>query len=269
MFMLPALFRKSQRDPRAGPIAPVKSGNTDDPVKNHGDPDGHDAAVDPTGDQITEPDSDHQHGADGNAHGAPDIVHRTQDIRENKGARPQEDPDAVVNQDQIPCQFPGVGIDFAETGQDQRRQCKHQHVPEEVGGVCQFHHLDDIMKNLPEILFSDPEHIQEPFLKKFINYFMSVLFCCGYIYFCFFAYFLIAAAMLFDKKRMAHRSVYLFLSSAVAIATMMLIAKGIVDTYHTAVMMPVLFVGFTSYVLSEKSLKSSFAVCLFSEYCIP
>ena len=118
--------------------------------------------------------------------------------------------------------------------------------------------LDDIMKNLPEILFSDPEHIQEPFLKKFINYFMSVLFCCGYIYFCFFAYFLIAAAMLFDKKRMAHRSVYLFLSSAVAIATMMLIAKGIVDTYYTAVMMPVLFVGFTSYVLSEKKPKKLF-----------
>lgn len=118
--------------------------------------------------------------------------------------------------------------------------------------------LDDIMKNLPEILFSDPEHVQQPILKKFIDYFMSILFCCGYIYFCFFAYFLITAVMLFDKKRKEHRLVYLFLSSAVAIATMMLIAKGVVDTYHTAVMLPMLFVGFTSYVLSEKKPKKLF-----------
>ena len=103
-----------QRDPRAGPVAPVESGDTDDPVENHGDPDRHDSAVNPVGDQITEPDSDCQHGADRNAHGGPDIVHRTEDIRENKGARPQENPDPVMDQDQKPCQFPGVGIDLAE-----------------------------------------------------------------------------------------------------------------------------------------------------------
>ena len=118
--------------------------------------------------------------------------------------------------------------------------------------------LDDIMKNLPEILFSDPEHVQQPLLKKFIDYFMSILFCCGYIYFCFFAYFLIVVAMLSDRKRKAHRAVYLFLSSGVAVATTMLMAKGLVDTYHTAVMLPMLFVGFTSYVLSEKKPKKLF-----------
>ncbi len=119
--------------------------------------------------------------------------------------------------------------------------------------------IEDIWQKFPYIMFGDPEHIQSSFLKKIIDYFLAILFCCGYIYFCFFAYFLTVMAMLFDKKRKNHREIYLIVTTIISvIALVLMMRKNFLEMYFSSVMFPLIFMGFTAYVLCEKKPKILF-----------
>ena len=122
--------------------------------------------------------------------------------------------------------------------------------------------IENIVRNFPSVLFGDPEHIQSSFIKKIIDYFLAILFCCGYIYFCFFAYFITVVAMLLDKKRKCHRSIYFSVSTVIAIVSFLLMYSHLIEMYFTAVMFPVMFVGFTAYLLCEHQPKPLF-YCVF------
>ena len=119
--------------------------------------------------------------------------------------------------------------------------------------------IEAILQNFPSIMFGDPEHIQSSFVQKVIDYFLAILFCCGYIYFCFFAYFLTVMAMLFDKNRNSHREIYLVITTIISIATLILMMrKNFLEMYFSSVMFPLVFMGFTAYVLCEKKPKTLF-----------
>ncbi len=118
------------------------------------------------------------------------------------------------------------------------------------------------LNNFPSVLFGDPEHIQSSFIQKIIDYFLAILFCCGYIYFCFFAYFLTVLAMLFDKQRNRHRAVYFSVSAVITLVTFILMYPHLIGMYFTAVMLPIMFMGLTSYLLCEHKPKPLF-YCIF------
>ena len=118
--------------------------------------------------------------------------------------------------------------------------------------------ISDIQTNLSYML-ADPEHPPIAILDKIKYYFQSVWNCSELFKFAILAYgFLLAIMTLVDNNRKTHRIVYLVFTSAIVIFGYCTFIKDLVDMNFNNIMFPAVFLGITSYILSENKNKKLF-----------
>ncbi len=117
--------------------------------------------------------------------------------------------------------------------------------------------VSEILTNLPYML-DDPEHPQISFFSKIQKYFNSIYTCYNNFKISVICYGITLLAMIIDRKRKNHRSIYLIASTAIAIFSFMLFLPNITSSTYNAVMFPMIFVGITSYILCDKKPKTLF-----------
>lgn len=117
--------------------------------------------------------------------------------------------------------------------------------------------ITDIINVLPNLL-TDPEHPQLPLSYRISLYFKSIYNFHENFKFAVITYFVMLFAMIVDKKRKLHRSLYLIISAAITIFTLILIVPNITSSSYNAVMFPMIFVGITSYILCDKKPRKLF-----------
>lgn len=118
--------------------------------------------------------------------------------------------------------------------------------------------FSDIFSNLPYML-TDPEHPQIPFGTRLTSYFKCIFELHPHFRYAVYAYGATLLAMLIDRKRRLHRSVYLIITTAVVIYTYVLLLPNLHYSTYNAIMFPMLFIGVTSYILCERKPRELFA----------
>ena len=116
----------------------------------------------------------------------------------------------------------------------------------------------DIINVLPNLL-TDPEHPQLSLSYRISLYFKSIYNFNENFKFAVITYFVMLFAMIVDKKRKLHRSLYLIISAAITIFTLILIVPNITSSSYNAVMFPMIFIGITSYILCDRKPRRLFA----------
>lgn len=111
--------------------------------------------------------------------------------------------------------------------------------------------ISDIINVLPNLM-TDPEHPQLSLDYKMRLYYESIYKFHDNFKIAVISYFVMLFAMIIDKKRKVHRSLYLIISSALSIFTLILIVPTINTSSYNAVMFPMIFIGITSYILCDK-----------------
>ena len=115
--------------------------------------------------------------------------------------------------------------------------------------------LERIVKNLPYIV-GDQEHIQRWNVKisDYFRYFKEHYLGAVLVPI------VVSVSALFDQKRVKHGAVYMALSAAAILPYM--IRHGLVSNYVpiNLVTVPICFLGFTAYVVSEKKLRRVFYI---------
>ena len=131
--------------------------------------------------------------------------------------------------------------------------------------------LGDIFANIPEML-KDPEHPSIPFGRKVETYFQSIFDMTPHFKYVLYGYFAMLAFMIFDRKRRLHRAVYLCLSCAATGISLIMLLPGVTSTTYNHIMLPMLFLGITSYILIENKPRELFAAVfvtgLIYSFCI-
>ena len=112
--------------------------------------------------------------------------------------------------------------------------------------------------NLPKML-NDPEHQSMPLGKKIYDYFNSIFRMHPHFKYAIYSYCAMALVMIIDRKRRLHRSVYLIVTTAIVIFTYILIMPNLHSTTYNAIMLPLVFIGITSYVLCKNKPREFFA----------
>lgn len=118
--------------------------------------------------------------------------------------------------------------------------------------------VDGVLSNLPYIL-SDPEHPTVSPIGKLQYALKLVLACHPQFKLAAAGFFILLLAMLADRKRGDHRAFYLSLSCAFALAAFAMFYPESAQTYYNAIMVPLIFPGFTAYVLCRDKPRSLFA----------
>ena len=108
----------------------------------------------------------------------------------------------------------------------------------------------DIFANLPYML-DDPEHPHITVWNKVQSYFKSWFELHPHFRYVLYAYGAMLVAMLFDKNRKLHRSVYLFVTSACVAVTLIQLLPNCTSSTYNHIMLPFIFFGITSYLLLE------------------
>lgn len=116
----------------------------------------------------------------------------------------------------------------------------------------------EIMNMMPHLL-TDPEHPQLSFTVKMNFYFKTIWECQEFFKYALIAYGVILAAMIIDRKRKMHRSIYLILTTFVVIFSFVLFLPQMQTVYYNAIMYPMLFLGLTSYILTENKSRTLMA----------
>ena len=115
--------------------------------------------------------------------------------------------------------------------------------------------LERIVKNLPYIV-GDQEHVQRWNVKisDYFRYFKEHYLGAVLVPI------VVSVSALFDQKRVKHGAVYMALSAAAILPYM--IRHGLVSNYVpiNLVTVPICFLGFTAYVVSEKKLRRVFYI---------
>lgn len=111
--------------------------------------------------------------------------------------------------------------------------------------------ISEIINVLPNLM-TDPEHPQLSLGYRISLYFKSIFNFHDNFKIAAITYFVMLFAMIFDKKRKVHRSLYLVISSALSIFTLVLIVPNITSSSYNSVMFPMIFIGITSYILCDK-----------------
>lgn len=111
--------------------------------------------------------------------------------------------------------------------------------------------IGDIINVLPNLM-TDPEHPQLSLSYRISLYFKSIYNLHDNFKIAVISYFVMLFAMIIDKKRKLHRSLYLVISSAISIFTLALLIPNITSSTYNAVMFPMIFIGITSYILCNK-----------------
>ena len=114
-----------------------------------------------------------------------------------------------------------------------------------------------IFENLPYML-DDPEHPQIPFGKKLESYFKSWYEFQPHFRYVLYAYGATLIAMIADRKRRLHRSVYLFATCACVAVSLLMLLPGCTSTTYNHIMLPFIFFGVTSYILTENKPRELF-----------
>lgn len=118
--------------------------------------------------------------------------------------------------------------------------------------------IGDIMTNIPYLL-TDPDHPTIGITDKINMYFRSIWECHDLFKYMIIAYGVTLLVMALDKKRKSHRSLYLIVTTAIAILSLMLFFPNMTSSYYNAIMYPMLFIGITSYILTEDKPRTLFA----------
>ena len=115
-----------------------------------------------------------------------------------------------------------------------------------------------LAENLP-LMFNDPEHPSVSFGSRFTRYFEVIFKMQPLFKLAVYAYSITAIAMLIDRKRRLHRSVYLIITAGIVVFTDILLAADLTTKTYNAMMFPMLFLGITSYVLCKNKPRELFA----------
>lgn len=118
--------------------------------------------------------------------------------------------------------------------------------------------IGEIIANLP-YLMADPDHPQMGFMTKMYYYFNTIWECHPHFKYALIAYITTAVIMIIDRKRKLHRSVYLILTTAIALVMLIMFMPAVTTVNYNAIMFPMIFLGITSYVLSEHKNRELFA----------
>ena len=118
--------------------------------------------------------------------------------------------------------------------------------------------INEIFTNLP-YLMADPDHPQMGFMTKMNYYFKTIVECHSHFKYVLMAYGATTIVMLLDRKRKQHRSIYLILTSAIVILSLVMFMPTMTSVYYNAIMFPMIFMGITAYVLSENKQRELFA----------
>lgn len=115
-----------------------------------------------------------------------------------------------------------------------------------------------VVENLP-LMLKDPEHPQIGMLAKIKAYFNSIYNCHNRFKVLFFTYIGTLALMIADRNRKNHRAFYLILSAILTIACLFMFYPKVTSSTYNHIMMPMIFVGITSYILCDNKPKAIFA----------
>jgi surface polysaccharide O-acyltransferase-like enzyme len=118
--------------------------------------------------------------------------------------------------------------------------------------------VSEIIEYLPNLM-TDPEHPQLTLGYKILTYFKSIYSFDENFKYAVISYFAMLVVLIVDKKRKQHRSLYLIVSAALTIFTYVLIIPKLTTYYYNAIMVPIIFVGITSYILCDKKPRNLFA----------
>lgn len=118
--------------------------------------------------------------------------------------------------------------------------------------------VSEIFEYIPYLL-GDPEHPQTSLIHKISVYFTAIFESVNYFKFILAGYILMLVIMLLDKKRMVHRSVYLIVSAVITALSLILFSQYLTTTTFNSIMLPMIFVGLTSYILCKNKNKNLFA----------
>lgn len=118
--------------------------------------------------------------------------------------------------------------------------------------------VGDILNNLPEML-KDPEHPHIPMTKKFTTFFSSIFNHNTLFRYAVYAYGAMLLAMVFDKKRRLHRSMYLVITAGIVLFHQIILLPELGKSTYNAIMFPPMFFGVTAYILSKEKPRTFFA----------
>lgn len=118
--------------------------------------------------------------------------------------------------------------------------------------------ITEIFEYLPYLL-GDPEHPQSAFTTKIAMYFSSIYEYLDYFKIALISYFVTLAVMALDKNRMQHRSLYLIVSTAISVFSLIMFYPYLTTKTFNAIMFPMIFTGFTAYILCKNKPKNLFA----------
>ena len=117
--------------------------------------------------------------------------------------------------------------------------------------------IKEIFTYIPNLL-NDPEHPQIAYSIKVKMYFKSIYECHKFFKISIISYIIVLTAMIIDRNKKQHRSVYLIATTAIVIFSYMLFLPQMTELYYNAIMFPMFFIGTTSYILCNNKPKTLF-----------
>lgn len=121
--------------------------------------------------------------------------------------------------------------------------------------------ISGIIDNLPLIL-NDPKHPQTGILAKLKSYANAILNCHPRFKISLYCYLATLVAMAIDRNRKNHRAFYLIVSAVITLMTLFMFYPTLTTKKYNSVMLPLIFVGTTSYILCKKKPQKIFC-CTF------
>ncbi len=118
--------------------------------------------------------------------------------------------------------------------------------------------LGDIFKNLPYML-DDPEHPAIGFGAKVGSYFRVIFGMHPHFCYVVYVYGAMLLAMIIDRKRQLHRSIYLLISAGCTVVALIQLMPNVTTTTYNTIMLPMLMVSITSYILIKNKPRELFA----------
>lgn len=117
--------------------------------------------------------------------------------------------------------------------------------------------VSDVVAAIPHIL-SDPEHTGMSLITKIIHIagiftVPSVFYSIGLGF-----YVVLLIVLIFDKNRLIHRKAYLCITSIIVISIYLSLSYNLISSYTDIIMIPMVFIGLISYILTEEKNKTVF-----------
>lgn len=117
--------------------------------------------------------------------------------------------------------------------------------------------LSDVFDNLS--IMMNTKHQNIPMIRRLGSYFERIFKCSALFKYFVYAYGATLVAMIFDKKRRLHRTIYLSISIALTLFTQITFLPDLATKTYNAIMFPMIFISITSYILCEKKPRELFA----------